>query len=139
MRLKSLIVPLYFAEQGIYTHLILVSCRTNPDVSSEDKILDAFEGVEEELGITYDQVPKKMPLSKPYKASSSFWQVVPNGKPLLLTALVKTHVDLHGLDLKVWIYLLFYHRGRLLRRMNELTQPLAPLFRHLGLSSEDDF
>ena len=60
---------LYFAEQGIYTHLTRIM-KDKLDVSSEDKILDSLEEVEEELGITYDQV-QKMPLSKPYKARSS--------------------------------------------------------------------
>lgn len=79
---------LYFAEQGIYTHLTRIM-KDQPDISAEDKIQASLEEVEDELGITYDKV-QKMPLSKPYKARSSSWQVVPEqGKPLLLTALLK--------------------------------------------------
>lgn len=79
---------LYFAEQGIYTHLTRIT-KDQPDISAEDKIQASLERVEDELGITYDKV-QKMPLLKPYKARSSSWQVVPEQeKPLLLTELLK--------------------------------------------------
>ena len=48
---------LYFAEQGIYTHLTRIM-KDQPDISTEDKIQASLEEVEEELGITYDKVQK---------------------------------------------------------------------------------
>ena len=48
---------LYFAEQGIYTHLSRIM-KDQPDISAEDKIQASLERVEDELGITYDKVQK---------------------------------------------------------------------------------
>ena len=132
---------LYFAEQGIYTHLTRIM-KDQPDVSSEDKILDSLEGVEEELGITYDQVQK----DAIFKALQSKVFILTGGpgtgKTTVINGIIKTYADLHGLDLKKsdLPIILAAPTGRAARRMNELTQlPSATIHRHLGLNSEDDF
>ena len=67
---------LYFAEQGIYTHLTRIM-KDQPDISTEDKIQASLEEVEEELGITYDKVQKDA-IIKALQAKYSSWQVGPD-------------------------------------------------------------
>ncbi len=112
--------------------------KDQPDISAEDKTKQVLKRWEEELGITYDKV-QKMPLSKPYKARSSSWQVVLTGKTTVINGIIKTYADLHGLKSLDLPITLAAPTGRAARRMNELTQlPSATIHRHLGLNSEDD-
>ncbi len=82
-RLKSLIIPYIFAEQGIYTHLTRIM-KDQPDASAlEDKILQPWRGWRLWSG------SKRCHYQKPYKAAPSILTGGPEqGKPLLLTALL---------------------------------------------------
>ena len=112
------------------------------DPALEDKILDSLEGVEEELGITYDQVQKDA-IIKALQSKVFILTGGPGtGKTTVINGIIKTYADLHGLDLKKsdLPIILAAPTGRAARRMNELTQlPSATIHRHLGLNSEDDF
>ena len=132
---------LYFAEQGIYTHLTRIM-KDQPDISAEDKIQASLEEVEEELGITYDKVQKDA-IIKALQSKVFILTGGPGtGKTTVINGIIKTYADLHGLDLKKsdLPIILAAPTGRAARRMNELTQlPSATIHRHLGLNSEDDF
>lgn len=79
---------LYFAEQGIYTHLTRIT-KDQPDISAEDKIQASLERVEDELGITYDKVQKDA-IIKALQSKVFILTGGPGtGKPLLLTELLK--------------------------------------------------
>ena len=107
------------------------------DVSSEDKILDSLEEVEEELGITYDQVQKDA-IIKALQSKVFILTGGPGtGKTTVINGIIKTYADLHGLDLKKsdLPIILAAPTGRAARRMNELTKlPSATIHRHLGLN-----
>ena len=132
---------LYFAEQGIYTHLTRIM-KDQPDISAEDKIQVSLEEVEEELGITYDKVQKDA-IIKALQSKVFILTGGPGtGKTTVINGIIKTYADLHGLDFKKsdLPIILAAPTGRAARRMNELTQlPSATIHRHLGLNSEDDF
>ena len=132
---------LYFAEQGIYTHLSRIM-KDQPDISAEDKILASLEEVEEDLGITYDKVQKDA-IIKALQSKVFILTGGPGtGKTTVINGIIKTYADLHGLDLKKsdLPIILAAPTGRAARRMNELTNlPSATIHRHLGLNSEDDF
>ena len=132
---------LYFAEQGIYTHLSRIM-KDQPDISAEDKILASLEEVEEDLGITYDKVQKDA-IIKALQSKVFILTGGPGtGKTTVINGIIKTYADLHGLDLKKTDLpiILAAPTGRAARRMKELTNlPSATIHRHLGLNSEDDF
>ena len=132
---------LYFAEQGIYTHLTRIT-KDQPDISAEDKIQASLERVEDELGITYDKVQKDA-IIKALQSKVFILTGGPGtGKTTVINGIIKTYADLHGLDLKKsdLPIILAAPTGRAARRMNELTKlPSATIHRHLGLNGEDDF
>ena len=132
---------LYFAEQGIYTHLSRI-IKDQPNISTEDKILASLEEVEEDLGITYDKVQKDA-IIKALQSKVFILTGGPGtGKTTVINGIIKTYADLHGLDLKKTDLpiILAAPTGRAARRMKELTNlPSATIHRHLGLNSEDDF
>ena len=90
---------LYFAEQGIYTHLTRIT-KDQPDISAEDKIQASLERVEDELGITYDKVQKDA-IIKALQSKVFILTGGPGtGKTTVINGIIKTYADLHGLDLK---------------------------------------
>ena len=114
---------LYFAEQGIYTHLTRIT-KDQPDISAEDKIQASLERVEDELGITYDKVQKDAIIKALQSKVFILTGGPETGKTTVINGIIKTYADLHGLD----------------RRMNELTKlPSATIHRHLGLYGVVDF
>ena len=132
---------LYFAEQGIYTHLSRIM-KDQPDISAEDKILASLEEVEEDLGITYDKVQKDAIIKELQSKVFILTGGPGTGKTTVINGIIKTYADLHGLDVKKsdLPIILAAPTGRAARRMNELTKlPSATIHRHLGLNSEDDF
>ncbi len=80
--------------------------KDQPDISAEDKIQASLEEVEEELGITYDKVQKDAIIKAPKQGlHPDRWSR--NRKTTVINGIIKTYADLHGLDFKSLICLLF--------------------------------
>lgn len=132
---------LFFAEQGIHRNLTRILDQ-EPENPSEDKIRDQLEAVEEDLGITYDDVQKEAILQALQSKVFILTGGPGTGKTTVINGLIQTYAKLHGLDLnkKELPIILAAPTGRAARRMNELTDlPSATIHRHLGLNGEDDF
>jgi len=133
---------LFFAEEGIRSHIGRLLEKGKKASFDPEKINQAIEDVEKDLGIRYDAIQKE-----------AIHQAIQNkvfiltggpgtGKTTVINGMISVYAQLHQLDLrkkKDLPILLAAPTGRAARRMNELTGlPSATIHRHLGMTGDDD-
>ena len=133
---------LFFAEEGIRSHIGRLLEKGKSTSFDPEKINQAIEEVEKDLGIRYDAIQK-----------DAIHQAIQNkvfiltggpgtGKTTVINGMISVYAQLHQLDLRKkqdLPILLAAPTGRAARRMNELTGlPSATIHRHLGMTGDDD-
>ena len=133
---------LFFAEEGIRSHIGRLLEKGKQASFDPEKINQAIEAVEKDLGIRYDAIQKE-----------AIHQAIQNkvfiltggpgtGKTTVINGMISVYAQLHQLDLRKkqdLPILLAAPTGRAARRMNELTGlPSATIHRHLGMTGDDD-
>ena len=132
---------LYYAENGVAKHLqSLMEKGQQPDYSPEE-INQALEQVQEDLGVSYDNIQKQA-VKKALESKVFFLTGGPGtGKTTVIKGIIAAFAQLHDLDLdqKDLPILLAAPTGRAARRMADLTGlPAATIHRHLAMTSDDE-
>lgn len=132
---------LFYAEAGIKKHLTrILDTPLSKQFSAEE--LEEIAEVEENFGISYDQVQKDA-IKNALQSKVFILTGGPGtGKTTVINGLIETYAALHRIDLekKDIPIILAAPTGRAARRMNELTGlPSATIHRHLGLNGDNDY
>ena len=133
---------LFFAEEGIRSHLIRILEKGQSKKQDLETIQDHITTVEEELGIKYDSIQKQAICDAIQNKVFILTGGPGTGKTTVINGIIAVYALLEGLDLKKKSnlpILLAAPTGRAARRMNELTGlPSATIHRHLGMTGDDD-
>lgn len=133
---------LFFAEEGIRSHLIRILEKGQSKKQELETIQEHLATVEEELGIEYDSIQKQAICDAIQNKVFILTGGPGTGKTTVINGIIAVYALLEGLDLKKKSnlpILLAAPTGRAARRMNELTGlPSATIHRHLGMTGDDD-
>ena len=133
---------LFFAEEGIRSHLIRILEKGQSKKQDLEIIQDHITTVEEELGIKYDSIQKQAICDAIQNKVFILTGGPGTGKTTVINGIIAVYALLEGLDLKKKSnlpILLAAPTGRAARRMNELTGlPSATIHRHLSMTGDDD-
>ena len=133
---------LFFAEEGIRSHLIRILEKGQSKKQDLETIQDHITAVEEELEIEYDSIQKQAICDAIQNKVFILTGGPGTGKTTVINGIIAVYALLEGLDLKKKSnlpILLAAPTGRAARRMNELTGlPSATIHRHLGMTGDDD-
>ena len=133
---------LFFAEEGIRSHLIRILEKGQSKKQDLETIQEHITTVEEELGIKYDSIQKQAICDAIQNKVFILTGGPGTGKTTVINGIIAVYALLEGLDLKKKSnlpILLAAPTGRAARRMNELTGlPSATIHRHLGMTGDDD-
>ena len=133
---------LFFAEEGIRSHLIRILEKDQSKKQELETIQEHLATVEEELGIEYDSIQKQAICDAIQNKVFILTGGPGTGKTTVINGIIAVYALLEGLDLKKKSnlpILLAAPTGRAARRMNELTGlPSATIHRHLGMTGDDD-
>lgn len=133
---------LFFAEEGIRSHLIRILEKGQSKKQNLETIQEHIATVEEELGIEYDSIQKQAICAAIQNKVFILTGGPGTGKTTVINGIIAVYALLEGLDLKKKSnlpILLAAPTGRAARRMNELTGlPSATIHRHLGMTGDDD-
>ena len=133
---------LFFAEEGIRSHLIRILEKGQSKKQDLETIQEHIATVEEELGIEYDSIQKQAICAAIQNKVFILTGGPGTGKTTVINGIIAVYALLEGLDLKKKSnlpILLAAPTGRAARRMNELTGlPSATIHRHLGMTGDDD-
>lgn len=134
---------LFFAEEGIRTHLMRILEKGQHKTFPVDKILETIADVEEELGISYDTIQKQAICDAINHKVFILTGGPGTGKTTVINGFIAVYASLHSLNLhkksQELPIMLAAPTGRAARRMNELTGlPSATIHRHLGMTGDDD-
>lgn len=131
---------LYFAEEGIHKNLTRMMEKSQPQPLEIAKIEAAISKLEEESGLTYDDIQKAAIVEAINSPIFLLTGGPGTGKTTIINGIIAVYAMLHGINLtKVnggdCPILLAAPTGRAARRMNELTGlPSATIHRQLGLT-----
>ena len=133
---------LFFAEEGIRSHLIRILEKGQSKKQDLETIQDHITSVEKELGIHYDTIQKQAICDAIQNKVFILTGGPGTGKTTVINGIIAVYALLEGLDLSKKSslpILLAAPTGRAARRMNELTGlPSATIHRHLGMTGDDD-
>lgn len=133
---------LFYAEAGIKKHLTRILDTPLSKQFSDEELEEEIAEVEENFGISYDQVQKDA-IKNALQSKVFILTGGPGtGKTTVINGLIETYAALHRIDLekKDIPIILAAPTGRAARRMNELTGlPSATIHRHLGLNGDNDY
>ena len=133
---------LFFAEEGIRSHLIRILEKGQSKKQDLETIQDHITSVEKELGIHYDTIQKQAICDAIQNKVFILTGGPGTGKTTVINGIIAVYALLEGLDLRKKSslpILLAAPTGRAARRMNELTGlPSATIHRHLGMTGDDD-
>lgn len=133
---------LFYAESGIKKHLTRILDTPLDQNFSDDDLQEEITDVEEDFGISYDDVQKNA-IKEALKSKVFILTGGPGtGKTTVINGLIAAYADLHHIDLekKDIPIILAAPTGRAARRMNKLTGlPSATIHRHLGLNGDNDY
>ncbi|SFF93092.1 ATP-dependent RecD-like DNA helicase [Streptococcus equinus] len=133
---------LFYAEAGIKKHLTRILDTPLSKQFSDEELEEEIADVEENFGISYDQVQKDA-IKNALQSKVFILTGGPGtGKTTVINGLIETYAALHRIDLekKDIPIILAAPTGRAARRMNELTGlPSATIHRHLGLNGDNDY
>ena len=133
---------LFFAEEGIRSHLIRILEKGQSKKQDLETIQEHITTVEEELGIEYDSIQKQAICDAIQNKVFILTGGPGTGKTTVINGIIAVYALLEGLGLKKKSnlpILLAAPTGRAARRMNELTGlPSATIHRHLGMTGDDD-
>ncbi|EIF38342.1 SF1B family DNA helicase RecD2 [Streptococcus sp. SK140] len=133
---------LFFAEEGIRSHLIRILEKGQSKKQDLETIQEHIATVEEELGIEYDSIQKQAICDAIQNKVFILTGGPGTGKTTVINGIIAVYALLEGIDLKKKSnlpILLAAPTGRAARRMNELTGlPSATIHRHLGMTGDDD-
>ena len=133
---------LFFAEEGIRSHLIRILEKGQSKKQDLETIQDHITTVEEKLGIEYDSIQKQAICDAIQNKVFILTGGPGTGKTTVINGIIAVYALLEGLDLNKKSnlpILLAAPTGRAARRMNELTGlPSATIHRHLGMTGDDD-
>lgn len=133
---------LFYAEAGIKKHLTRILDTPLSKQFSAEELEEEIAEVEENFGISYDQVQKDA-IKNALQSKVFILTGGPGtGKTTVINGLIETYAALHRIDLekKDIPIILAAPTGRAARRMNELTGlPSATIHRHLGLNGDNDY
>ena len=133
---------LFFAEEGIRSHLIRILEKGQSKKQDLETIQKHIATVEEELGIEYDSIQKQAICDAIQNKVFILTGGPGTGKTTVINGIIGVYALLEGLDLRKKSslpILLAAPTGRAARRMNELTGlPSATIHRHLGMTGDDD-
>lgn len=133
---------LFFAEEGIRSHLIRILEKGQSKKQDLETIQEHITTVEEELGIEYDSIQKQAICDAIQNKVFILTGGPGTGKTTVINGIIAVYALLEDLDLKKKSnlpILLAAPTGRAARRMNELTGlPSATIHRHLGMTGDDD-
>lgn len=133
---------LFYAEAGIKKHLTRILDTPLSKQFSDEELDEEIAEVEENFGISYDQVQKDA-IKNALQSKVFILTGGPGtGKTTVINGLIETYAALHRIDLekKDIPIILAAPTGRAARRMNELTGlPSATIHRHLGLNGDNDY
>ena len=133
---------LFFAEEGIRSHIGRLLEKGKQDLSKQKKIEQTIDDIEEDLQYPLRSHPTEgYPGSHPAKGlRANRW--TRNRETTVINGIIGTYARLHQLDLRIKSQLpilLAAPTGRAARRMSELTGlPSATIHRHLGMTGDDD-
>lgn len=133
---------LFYAEAGIKKHLTRILDTPLSKQFSDEELEEEIAEVEENFGISYDQVQKDA-IKNALQSKVFILTGGPGtGKTTVINGLIETYAALHRINLekKDIPIILAAPTGRAARRMNELTGlPSATIHRHLGLNGDNDY
>ncbi|MGJ7438739.1 SF1B family DNA helicase RecD2 [Streptococcus equinus] len=133
---------LFYAEAGIKKHLTRILDTPLSKQFSDEELEEEIAKVEENFGISYDQVQKDA-IKNALQSKVFILTGGPGtGKTTVINGLIETYAALHRINLekKDIPIILAAPTGRAARRMNELTGlPSATIHRHLGLNGDNDY
>ena len=133
---------LFFAEEGIRTQFMRILEKGRHKTFPVEKILETISDVEEDLGISYDNIQKQAICDAINNKVFILTGGPGTGKTTVINGFIAVYAELHGLNLKKASdlpILLAAPTGRAARRMNELTGlPSATIHRHLGMTGDDE-
>jgi len=133
---------LFYAEAGIKKHLTRILDTPLSKQFSDEELEEEIAEVEENFGISYDQVQKDA-IKNALQSKVFILTGGPGtGKTTVINGLIETYATLHRINLekKDIPIILAAPTGRAARRMNELTGlPSATIHRHLGLNGDNDY
>ncbi|MEW4354588.1 ATP-dependent RecD-like DNA helicase [Streptococcus pneumoniae] len=132
---------LYFAEEGIRTHIMRILERGKKDTFQQEEIEKAIQQVEEDTHITYDAIQKQAICAAIENKVFILTGGPGTGKTTVINGIIAVYAQLHKLNLtkEEQPILLAAPTGRAARRMNELTGlASATIHRHLGMTGDDD-
>lgn len=133
---------LFFAEEGIRSHLIRILEKGEQKRQDLETIQKHITTVEQELGIEYDNIQKQAICDAIQNKVFILTGGPGTGKTTVINGIIAVYALLEGLDFRKKSnlpILLAAPTGRAARRMNELTGlPSATIHRHLGMTGDDD-
>lgn len=134
---------LFYAEEGIKKNLKRIMDTPLHSKFSDDEIEGQIQDVQEEFGISYDQIQENA-IKEALQSKFFILTGGPGtGKTTVINGIINAYANLYGINLdkkKDLPIMLAAPTGRAARRMNELTGlPSATIHRHLGLNGDSDF
>ncbi|GGE36215.1 SF1B family DNA helicase RecD2 [Streptococcus himalayensis] len=132
---------LYFAEEGIRSHLTRILEKGKNEQFQQATIDEAIRQVEESTQISYDAIQKQAICDAIQNKVFILTGGPGTGKTTVINGIIAVYAQLHKINLAKdeLPILLAAPTGRAARRMNELTGlPSATIHRHLGMTGDDD-